>query len=82
LQWETETEAKRHVAEMVRQVACQLGNTPAVCRKCYIHPAVLEGFMGGVLHELPKPRVRKGLSAQEAALTMFLERMAHAVEAC
>lgn len=30
----------------------------------------------------PSLRVRKGLSAQEAALTMFLERMAHAVEAC
>ena len=82
LQWETETEAKRHVAEMVRQVARQLGNTPAVCRKCYIHPAVVEGFMRGVLHELPKPRVRKGLSPQEAALTMFLQRMAQAVEAC
>jgi DNA topoisomerase-1 len=82
LQWETETEAKRHVAEMVRQVARQLGNTPAVCRKCYIHPAVLEGFMGGVLSDLPKPRERKGLSAQEAALTMFLQRMAQAVEAC
>ncbi|MBT2342388.1 MULTISPECIES: DNA topoisomerase IB [Pseudomonas] len=82
LRWETETEAKKHVAEMVKQVARQLGNTPSVCRKCYIHPAVLEGFLLGTLKELPKPRVRKGLSAEEAGLTMFLQRVAQATQAC
>lgn len=30
-------------------MAEQLGNTPAVCRKCYIHPAVFEGYMAGAL---------------------------------
>ncbi|AKK00898.1 MULTISPECIES: DNA topoisomerase IB [Pseudomonas] len=82
LHWETETEAKKHVAEMVKQVARQLGNTPSVCRKCYIHPAVLEGFLLGTLKELPKPRVRKGLSIEEAGLTMFLKRVAQATQAC
>jgi DNA topoisomerase-1 len=72
---ETETEAKRHVVEMVKGVAKQLGNTPAVCRKCYIHPAVVEKFMLGALAELPRPRIRKGLRAEEVALAMFLERM-------
>jgi DNA topoisomerase-1 len=75
LQWESEAEAKRHVVEMVKGVAKQLGNTPAVCRKCYIHPAVVERFMLGALTELPRPRVRKGLRAEEVALAMFLERM-------
>ncbi|MFJ2462631.1 DNA topoisomerase IB [Pseudomonas sp. NPDC087615] len=75
LQWESETEAKRHVVEMVKGVAKQLGNTPAVCRKCYIHPAVVEKFMLGALAELPRPRVRKGLRTEEVALAMFLERM-------
>ena len=46
LQWEPEPDAKRHVVEMVKNVAKQLGNTPAVCRKCYIHPAVLDFFWG------------------------------------
>jgi len=32
-----------------KNVARQLGNTPAVCRKCYIHPAVVDGFMQGAL---------------------------------
>ncbi|WDR38043.1 DNA topoisomerase IB [Pseudomonas serboccidentalis] len=75
LQWESEAEAKRHVVDMVKNVAKQLGNTPAVCRKCYIHPAVVERFMLGALAELPRPRVRKGLRSEEVALAMFLEQM-------
>lgn len=75
LQWESEIEAKRHVVDMVKGVAKQLGNTPAVCRKCYIHPAVVEKFMLGALAELPRPRMRKGLRSEEVALAMFLERM-------
>jgi DNA topoisomerase I len=35
--------------QVVTQVAKQLGNTPAVCRKCYIHPAVLESYLAGSL---------------------------------
>ncbi|QAY93587.1 MULTISPECIES: DNA topoisomerase IB [unclassified Pseudomonas] len=73
LQWEPESDAKRHVVEMVKNVAKQLGNTPAVCRKCYIHPAVLDGFLLGALAELPRPRARKGLRAEEVGLAVFLE---------
>jgi len=32
---------------LAQQVAEELGNTPAVCRKCYIHPAVVEMFLDG-----------------------------------
>jgi DNA topoisomerase-1 len=80
LQWEPESDAKRHVVEMVKNVARQLGNTPAVCRKCYIHPAVLDGFLLGALAELPRPRTRKGLRAEEVGLAMFLEKMIAAAE--
>lgn len=76
LEWQPESDAKRHVVSVVKDVAKQLGNTPAVCRKCYIHPAVLEHFSVGELSKLPKPRVRKGLKAEEVALAMFLERLA------
>ncbi|ANJ56569.1 DNA topoisomerase IB [Pseudomonas silesiensis] len=76
LQWQPESDAKRHVVEMVKNVARQLGNTPAVCRKCYIHPAVLDGFLLGALAELPRPRTRKGLRAEEVGLAIFLEKMA------
>jgi DNA topoisomerase-1 len=80
LQWEPESDAKRHVVAMVKDVAKQLGNTPAVCRKCYILPAVLEGFMLGALAQLPRPRTRKGLRAEEVGLAMFLDKMIAATE--
>jgi DNA topoisomerase-1 len=41
----SETEAKRNVTQVVKQVAQQLGNTPAVCRACYVHPAVIETYL-------------------------------------
>lgn len=75
LAWQPESEAKRHVIAMVKEVARQLGNTATVCRKCYIHPKVLEHFHLGELSKLPKPRIRKGLKAEEVALAMFLERL-------
>ena len=38
-------QAQRSVVEVLREVAQQLGNTPAICRKCYVHPAVIEAFI-------------------------------------
>ena len=42
-------EANRAVVEAVKQVAGQLGNRPATCRKYYVHPAVIDAFLGGRL---------------------------------
>jgi DNA topoisomerase-1 len=39
-----ENEAKQNVAQVITSVAQQLGNTPAVCRACYVHPAVIEAY--------------------------------------
>ncbi|UVL01251.1 DNA topoisomerase IB [Pseudomonas sp. B21-048] len=80
LQWESEADAKRHVVEMVKNVARQLGNTPAICRKCYIHPAVVDGFMQGALSELPRSRGRKRLRAEEVALAVLLEKLIETAE--
>ncbi|HEX3966708.1 MAG TPA: DNA topoisomerase IB [Edaphobacter sp.] len=41
------TEAKRNIVQAIKSVAARLGNTPSVCRKCYIHPAVLEAYLNG-----------------------------------
>ena len=43
------TQAKAMVKDCVAQVSRLLGNTPAVCRACYIHPKVLEAFEAGKL---------------------------------
>jgi DNA topoisomerase-1 len=40
-------QTKRQVVRAVETAARRLGNTPAVCRKCYIHPTVLAAFMEG-----------------------------------
>jgi DNA topoisomerase-1 len=44
---ETAAGRKRQIVETVKQVARALGNTPAVCRRCYVHPAVLEAYESG-----------------------------------
>nr|WP_314871808.1 DNA topoisomerase IB [uncultured Pseudomonas sp.] len=78
LAWEPETEAKRQVTAIVRQVAARLGNTPAVCRRCYIHPAVLEHFQSGRLDALPRARIRQGLEPEEVTLMHFLRALQEA----
>jgi len=45
-----EREMKRNVVEAIRQTADQLGNTPAVARGSYVHPAVLEAYLAGSIH--------------------------------
>lgn len=73
LEWETVTEARKHVVGTIKAVSQLLRNTPAVCRKCYVHPALIEAFEAGELcAPITAPR-RRGLRADEAALVIFLE---------
>jgi len=44
-QFETPKQAKLNINTAIKAVAKILGNTPAICRKCYIHPAVLENYL-------------------------------------
>lgn len=46
--FESGTQAKKNVVAAIKAVALKLGNTPSVCRKCYVHPAVLEAYLGGI----------------------------------
>ncbi len=45
--FESPTQAKKNVVQAIQTVAKRLGNTPTVCRNCYIHPAVLEHYLSG-----------------------------------
>ena len=70
----TQRENKSRIVEAVKVVSRHLGNTPAVCRSCYIHPAVLEAYVDGTLHtRLGRPRRVAGLSTEEAAVLALLE---------
>ena len=59
--YNTVTEAKKNVVQAIQSVAAQLGNTPSVCRKCYVHPAILEGYLTGTTIEAAKRRVEEEL---------------------
>jgi len=48
----SERALKSHIAEVVKQVAAKLRNTPAVCRKSYINPAVFEAWRSGLIHKV------------------------------
>ncbi|MBS1801964.1 MAG: DNA topoisomerase IB [Acidobacteria bacterium] len=77
---ESQTQAKKNVVEAIKKVAERLGNTPAVCRKCYVHPAVLETYFGGELIktlEGAEKKMRKNqhsLREEEVQLMFLLER--------
>ena len=74
------TEAKRNVVAAIKSVAERLGNTPSVCRKCYVHPVVLESYLGGMSVEAAKRKLEEeieehttALRAEEVALVELLE---------
>jgi DNA topoisomerase-1 len=76
---DSEAMCKRAVVRAVERVAKHLGNSPAVCRRCYIHPAIFDGFLDGTLLATLAQKTRaylveqiEGMSAQEAAVTAFL----------
>ncbi len=71
------TQAKSNVVAALERVAARLGNTPAVCRKAYVHPAVIETYTR--LRRLPRRAAREtkragGLSPEERFALRFVER--------
>jgi DNA topoisomerase-1 len=78
---ESAAQAKKAVVEAMKTDAAQLGNTPAICRKCYVHPAVIEAYLEGLLLERlqqlgkadPADPVQ-GFSAEEGKLLAFLQQ--------
>ena len=65
---ETPTDEKRAVAAVMRSVAQQLGNTPAVCRASYVAPAVVDQYLDGRTIEDFRPRHLRVVGARQVAL--------------
>ena len=61
---------KGQITDAITTVAKRLGNTVSVCRKCYVHPAVIETYLNGNLPERGKPI----LAAREQGLIRFLQK--------
>jgi DNA topoisomerase-1 len=78
--FDTKAEAKRNVVEAIERVAKRLGNTKTICRKCYVHPAVIEAYLDGSLAQGLSRRVEEELTEslselppEEAAVLAFLQ---------
>jgi DNA topoisomerase I len=87
--FDSQAQAKRNIVAAIESVAKRLGNTKAVCRKCYVHPGVINAYLDGSLLETLRQRVEKeiagslhALPSEEAAVLAFLqERLKHEAEA-
>ncbi len=78
--FDSEAQAKRNVLSAIESVARKLGNTRTVCRKCYVHPAVVDLYMEGTLVESLKQRLAvklkrslHSLKPEEAAVMALLQ---------
>jgi DNA topoisomerase-1 len=68
------------VTDVMRTVSSMLGNTPAICRKCYVHPAVVRAYLDGRLQELMAKCAEKA-DCEEAAVAMLLKEAEKTPEA-
>jgi len=79
----TESQAKKNLAQAIKAVAQLLGNTPSVCRKCYVHPEIVGAYLKRKLIEGLKPAEDKNgddtsLRPEEIAVLKFLRKQAKA----
>ena len=79
---QSQTQTKRNVVKAVEAVAGLLGNTPAICRKSYIHPSIVDAYTDGTLPRTRRARKLKDVSAQlpdfrrmETAVLGWLHRL-------
>jgi DNA topoisomerase-1 len=77
--FDSAAEAKRNVRAAIETVAARLGNTPTICRKCYVHPDIFSNYLDGNLIRSVKSKVESelrqklaGLRPEEAAVLALL----------
>jgi DNA topoisomerase-1 len=79
--FDSQAAAKRNITRAIERVAARLGNTKTVCRKCYVHPAVIEAYLDHSLVETLKAHTERELRdilpklpAEEAAVLALLQQ--------
>ncbi|MBQ5950230.1 DNA topoisomerase IB [Massilia sp. ST3] len=86
--FDSEAQAKKNIVRAIESVAEKLGNTPSICRKCYVHPAVLDAYLEGTVLEVLRERTEQeltedlhALQPEEAAVVAMLQqRLRHEQE--
>lgn len=78
---DSEAQAKKNIVHAIEQVAQRLGNTPSVCRKCYVHPEILNAYLEGATLHTVKTEVEREMSEsladlgpEEAAVMALLQQ--------
>jgi DNA topoisomerase-1 len=66
--FDSEAGAKRNIRDAIQKVAARLGNTPTICRKCYVHPEILSTYVEGSLLLEVKEKVEQELREDLADL--------------
>jgi DNA topoisomerase I len=82
--FDSKAQRKRNIVQAIERVAERLGNTPSVCRKCYIHPQILDSYLDGstlvTLNERAKAEMVESLGElrpeEAAVLTLLQQRLA------
>lgn len=74
---DSEAAARRTIREAIETVAARLGNTPAICRKCYVHPEVIDAYLARELRlelrdEIEGDLEKPGLRPEERTVLEFL----------
>ena len=75
-----EAQAKKNVVQAIETVAKRLGNTRAICRKCYVHPAIIDAYLDGTMAKVVKEKADDqlkdldDLSSEEAAVLALLRQ--------
>lgn len=79
--FDSEAQAKKNIVQAIESVAQKLGNTPTICRKCYVHPAVLDAYLDGTILDALRERATRQLvddlhtlSPEEAAVLALLQK--------
>ena len=65
--FDSEAAAKKNIVAAIEHVAERLGNTPSVCRKCYVHPAILESYVDGSMLDALRVKAERELSGAHLA---------------
>jgi DNA topoisomerase-1 len=79
--FDTQAQAKKNLVRAIESVAEKLGNTPSVCKKCYVHPAIFDSYLDGSLADVLKQRAEEQLksslnklSPEEASVLSLLQQ--------
>jgi DNA topoisomerase-1 len=81
---DSKAQAKKNIVRAIEQVSERLGNTPSICRRCYVHPVILDSYLDGTMLEILRSRAEKTIAAslaklqpeEAAVLTLLQQRLA------